>query len=183
MNSFSALLVSFFICTTVFPSDDQWLEEIKKNKIDDDFSWLNAQVDDFTKSEFLSFLEKKCTGCKSTSEDTVDHDLLIFVSFSMPEEVFLSLSKEIEKLGSGALVIRGLPKNSFKELAKKVFHLRERGVKSPISIDPNKFEEYHIDSVPTFVRIKGKDFDKITGNITLNYALEQFDKKGDTCAY
>ena len=98
--------------------------------------------------------------------------LYIFVSFSMPDDAWLLLSKEVEKTG-GIFVLRGLPNNSFKQLAEKLYALRLNGVNATVQVDPRLFHKYNIEKVPSFVTVDENDFDKLSGNVTLAYALEK----------
>jgi type-F conjugative transfer system pilin assembly protein TrbC len=112
--------------------------------------------------------------------------LLVFVSFSIPLPTLKALGSQVNAVG-GNLVLRGLVKGSFKETAAKIKELQEE-----ILIDPTLFESYGISSVPTFVlRSEGKGSaggsssgltpeDKLlSGNVSLEYALEQFALSGD----
>lgn len=72
--------------------------------------------------------------------------LRIFVSFSMPKELLVSLDKQAKQIGA-KLVIRGLKNNSFKETFELVKSLGDIRV----DIDPRAFDEYSINEVPAFV--------------------------------
>ncbi len=101
--------------------------------------------------------------------------LLVFVSFSIPLETFKTLTAQVNQVG-GKVVFRGLVKNSFKETAEKVKELQQE-----VIIDPTLFEEYQIEVVPTFVLRRGskkKDYDQLSGNVSLEYVLEQFTSLG-----
>jgi len=118
----------------------------------------------------------KAERCQTTPQIKQDHQtsLYVFMSFNVPEETWLSLSEEIFRT-DGTMVLRGLPNNSFKELAKRMHTLRKRGMKAQIQIDPMLFERFGINAVPTFVRNKNENFNKISGNISLAYALEKIE--------
>lgn len=108
--------------------------------------------------------------------------LLVFVSLSMDEDSLKSLSQQAALLG-GTLVLRGLNKGSFQVTAQK---LKDLSVE--VIIDPPLFEAYPIKSVPTFIlrtvpTENAEDrviHDRLTGNVSLEYVLEQFAQKGDT---
>ena len=107
--------------------------------------------------------------------------LLVFVSFSMPENALKELSNEVEKVG-GALVVRGLIDNSFKRTAQFL-----TTAKASVMIDPTLFERFQITTVPTFVYAKKISHDEATtpvhdrlmGHVTLYHALTQFRDKGE----
>lgn len=98
--------------------------------------------------------------------------LYVFVSFSMPDEALLSLSQDVQKVG-GIFVLRGLPENSFKKLAIKLYSLRKQGLHATIQIDPRLFTQFNVEKVPSFVVKHPKGFDKLSGHVSLRYALEK----------
>lgn len=116
------------------------------------------------------------------SEDEVRYPrLLVFVSFSMPLQALKALGSQVNAVG-GKLVLRGLVGGNFKKTAEKLKAFREE-----ILIDPTLFESYEITSVPTFVlrsegksKVEDNSYDRLTGNVSLRYALEQFASKGNT---
>jgi type-F conjugative transfer system pilin assembly protein TrbC len=106
--------------------------------------------------------------------------LLVFVSFSMPLPTLKALGSQVYRVG-GKLVLRGLVEGNFRETAKKLQELQEE-----ILIDPTLFEDYGISTVPTFVlrsestrKVKDGSYDRLSGNVSLEYALEQFSSKGE----
>ncbi|MBP6952073.1 MAG: type-F conjugative transfer system pilin assembly protein TrbC [Alphaproteobacteria bacterium] len=116
-------------------------------------------------------------------EDNIRYPkLLVFVSFSMPRESLKALGTHVNQLG-GRLVLRGLLNGNFRETAQKLKDLQEEVV-----IDPPLFEAYQVEHVPTFVlRQKNTEraeeeviHDRLVGNVSLEYALEQFTSSGET---
>jgi len=106
--------------------------------------------------------------------------LLVFVSFSMPEDSLKALQREVNGVG-GQLVIRGLIDNSLKATASAVSGVLDNG-RGGLSIDPPSFSRYHITKVPAFVVTNGQDdddFDVVYGNVTLEAALTELANKGD----
>jgi conjugal transfer pilus assembly protein TrbC len=102
--------------------------------------------------------------------------LYVFVSFSMPDEAWITLSRDVQNVG-GILVLRGLPGDSFKNLARKMHFLRQKGVHATVQIDPQLFTKFSIQSVPCFVVTDGDKFDKLNGNVSLAFALEKMEIK------
>lgn len=91
---------------------------------------------------------------------------------------------------NGVLVFRGLPEGSFHRLAKLVSDISGDNAEGiAMQIDDEAFKAFDIKCVPTIVlskppsifsdQVKGGSFDKISGNITIKYALEVFAKEGD----
>ncbi len=102
------------------------------------------------------------------SESEHSDQTLIFVSLSMPEASLKSLYFEAEQIGA-VLVLRGLKDHSFKQTAEA---LQSLGI--GVQIDPTLFKQYAIESVPTFVKSDGAEYQSIRGNISLAYALARF---------
>ncbi len=99
------------------------------------------------------------------------NNVLIFVSFSMPEASLKSLFQEAQKQGA-VLVMRGLYQDSFVQTAQK---LQQLGV--AVDIHPELFEAHHIVSVPTFIKIgNGRSLYNLKGNVTLDFALKKFNQ-------
>ena len=101
-----------------------------------------------------------------------DSSFYIFVSFSMPKETLKSLAIEAKR-HNAFLVIRGIIENSF--LKTSIF-LKELG--EGIVLDPLLFRDYNVVVVPTFIEAQPTGYRKISGNITLAYALEKFKEDG-----
>lgn len=124
--------------------------------------------------------DEKCLTCSNVARNIPDAipSLLVFASFSMPDGVWLSISEDLNKIG-GTFVIRGIPLNNFKELARQIYNLRQKGVNADIQLNPKLFDEYEINTVPAFVVQDGKIWDKISGTISVEYALNEIQRKGD----
>lgn len=139
-----------------------------------------ALISAFLSSPSYGISAEKCSRGECAKEPHLDEDysILVFVSFSMPKPSFLSFAAELERYG-GALVIRGLPNDSFADFSQELETLKKRGMDASILIDPDSFEEYGIDRVPSIVLRGDEGFDKITGNVPISYALETFAQKGE----
>ncbi|WP_158307181.1 type-F conjugative transfer system pilin assembly protein TrbC [Simkania negevensis] len=126
------------------------------------------------------YLQEKCSRQGCEDQELLEHDdsLLLFVSFSMPEEAFIFFSKELEFFG-GSFVLRGIPNNSFPEFFRKIKHLRDIGIYAPFSIDPDLFEKYSSDGVPTLLLTSDEGVDKVVGNLPIRDSLEKISRFGD----
>ena len=76
-----------------------------------------------------------------------------------------------KKIGA-KLVLKGFKNNSFKETIKYT-------QKIALEVDPVAFKKFGITSVPSFVLSSGDKFDKLVGNVSINYALTRFKDEGD----
>ena len=136
-------------------------------------------------SSFLKKLHEEASsgapGCAKCSQKAPDlrHNLMVFISFSVPLESWKEWSHALEKFG-GTFVLKGIPDNSFQMFMKKIVELRRAGVNAPISIDPEAYEKFGVNTTPTVVALNGKEYDKVAGNIHLEAALRMFNEKGVT---
>lgn len=115
-------------------------------------------------------------------------DLLIFVSFSMPREALVRTIEQAERAG-GSLVFRGLKGDSMKRMGEEVRALiGDRNVS--VAIHPPAFQQFTIRQVPAVVIANAKagsvmedgcskpeTFAKVTGDVTLNFALDYIERK------
>jgi type-F conjugative transfer system pilin assembly protein TrbC len=116
------------------------------------------------------------------------NQLMIFVSSSMPLTTLKQFAVSSNK-ANGILVLRGLVGNSFKQTVAFVKTLNDAGTKA--IIDPIAFNLFDVQKVPEIVVIIDNNdcklgkcdhtplFDKISGDITLEYALEEISKRGE----
>jgi len=99
-----------------------------------------------------------------------DNQILVFVSFSMPEASLKGLTRDAQQ-HNAVLIMRGLYQNSFAKTAQK---LQELGIS--VDIHPELFETHHVTSVPTFVRLEdGQPIYRLKGNVTLDFVVKTFE--------
>ena len=118
--------------------------------------------------------------------------LYVFVSSSMPKSLFKSYMEESKKYG-GVLVFKGLPNGSFKELILLIRELTEEegGEQEQLpsmQIDDEAFDKFNVTLVPSILLVGESGYapnqtlnviyDKISGNVPIKYALEQFADSG-----
>lgn len=102
-------------------------------------------------------------------------EVLVFVSFSMPELSLRELSKASKKYNA-KLILRGIYKESFRKTAEKILEIDKKGLS--LEINPKLFKQYEIKQVPTFVLIEGGDeISRLSGNVTLEYAKSELEKE------
>lgn len=112
---------------------------------------------------------------------------IVFASLSMPEPTLKQLIADTSKAG-GMVVFRGFPNNSAKEFTSRVMRVVEQDQMAHVGIDPRLFRAFDITAAPTYV-VSSTDFDlceglscktptpphdRMTGNVTVEYALESF---------
>lgn len=111
--------------------------------------------------------------------------LLVFVSFAMPEGALRKLIEQAERTRA-VLVLRGLKEGSMVKTAAAVRQLLgER--KTALQIDPRGFDRFGVSQVPTFVLLRdgtqaqrcadascvpATSYTTLVGDVTIDYALE-----------
>lgn len=119
--------------------------------------------------------------------DDASSDLLVFVSFSMPDASLKRIAAESRKTGA-VMVLRGFKNNSLNQTKEAVSELVALGGK--FMIHPDLFTHYKINEVPTTVIADNKNSEQscfnsdgedtgtcqgylsIKGDVSLNYVLE-----------
>ncbi len=122
--------------------------------------------------------------------------LIVFASLSMPQASLQHLVRDTTRAG-GVVVFRGFPDNSVKTFAKGLMRVvTSEQEEAHIAIDPRLFRAFRIDAAPTFVVAEGgyelcDELDctnalpahaRVTGNVSLAYALESFAAANETGA-
>ena len=140
--------------------------------------WANIHSKKIHKevAAFINTLQTNTTCCHSSNTPSLEtpfphhkKQILICMSYSVPISVWKNLWQEAKTLKQSIqFVIRGLPDNSFQELAKKVL---EYGC--PVIIDPTLFERHNITQVPAFLTEKRGFYGNVTLNYVLNHITEQ----------
>ena len=109
--------------------------------------------------------------------------VLVFLSFSMPEQSLKAWLNQCKQSGATP-VIRGLINHSFKETIQKIQHLSQQ-TDMGLQLDPILFQAFGITQVPAVVTVndyhycpqqmscKEVFFNKIYGDVTLDYALQK----------
>lgn len=131
------------------------------------------------KKEHLDWLNNLNLKEAQNSYPSSNSELYIFASLSMPKTRLIKLIKEATNYNA-MVVLRGLKNNSYKETTNLLQPIiKEAGF--GFIVDPTLFTEFNVTKAPVFVLNDpaSKNHDKVSGNINLKYALEQFAKHGD----
>lgn len=112
--------------------------------------------------------------------------LIVFVSLSMPADSLKPLLRDVSRAG-GVVVFQGFPNNSVKAFGEALSKaIDDKSAYRSIGIDPRLFRAFDVDVAPTIVvvssdfdlcdgfdcRTKVPPHDRMSGNVTLTYALE-----------
>lgn len=113
---------------------------------------------------------------------------MVFASLSMPPASLSRLIADTSKAG-GVVVFRGFPGGSTKAFAEGLKRVvTDEGQEAHIAIDPRLFRAFKVEAAPTFVAAGREyelcdgldctsatpDLDRLTGNVTVEFALESF---------
>lgn len=179
-------MIKILLGTIFFPlllfgiEDEAWLEKAKSNVDGSVVEWLRENLQGKSQKEknmqVAPHIGKRCYVGNSKE---VEPALLAFISFSLPDNILISISRSLKEY-NGVMILQGLPQNSFKELSKRLISLKENGLLAQVQIDPRLFDRYEVSQVPTYVVPEDNTFDKIAGNISVEYALEAMAKNGET---
>lgn len=111
--------------------------------------------------------------------------LIAFASLSMPKAALRQMIADVTKAG-GVVVFRGFPANSAKRFTAALAQVLPVGrVRAQVGIDPRLFRAFDVTAVPAYVvtatgfdlcdgfdcRTPLPPHDRISGNVTLDYAL------------
>jgi len=156
--------------------DTAEVQQIKKQQEEK----VQANLQDLLGEENYNAEEIKMNNKNNT--DKKISNLLIFISFSMPNNLIKEYTQQAKETG-GVLVLRGMIDKSIAKTAIKLNDINNKQGVNAI-IDPNLFKLYNIKRVPAIVVAEYKGYpcvdckqtpiyDKITGAVSLEYALEQ----------
>ncbi|WP_103727271.1 type-F conjugative transfer system pilin assembly protein TrbC [Novosphingobium sp. HII-3] len=113
--------------------------------------------------------------------------VIAFVSLSMPEEALRRTILDTTRAG-GVIVFRGFSQGGAKPFVQMLAKAVEQKDAPNITIDPRLFRAFQVDRVPTIVAASSSfepcdqldcvtpppPHDRISGNVTLSYALQTF---------
>lgn len=112
---------------------------------------------------------------------------IAFASLSMPPASLKQMIHDMARAG-GIVVFRGFPNDSMKSFSAELTKVANAEDFASIGVDPRLFRAFNVQAVPTYVAISS-DFDpcagfhcttqlppyeKLTGNVTVQYALDSF---------
>jgi conjugal transfer pilus assembly protein TrbC len=121
-------------------------------------------------------------------------DLMIFASLSMPKEALVRTAEQAERAGA-TLVFRGLKGDSMTKMGEEIKAIvGSRSVS--VVVHPPAFQQFGVSRVPTFVLARGdagnqtlengcskpETFVKVSGDVSLDYALDYIERKSQAWA-
>ena len=188
LKTILALLINLAVSYQALANEDlNFATELQKNSTA--MVWQNLK-EIFTQTEQA----QDSKNLQDTTLTKQESELYVFVSTSMPKPLLKAYAQEAKKYG-GVLVFKGLPNGSFKELAVLVAELtidpvgtKDANNSLGLQIDDEAFDRFDVSAVPTIILSTTSEYqphqtstviyDKITGNVGIKYALEQFSSSG-----
>ena len=116
---------------------------------------------------------------KYNAENSNAKSIQVFVSFSMPEQLFKEVLADSARLKIPA-ILNGLHNNSMQETARVIFVLTQEIPNLSLQIDPTAFEKFKIKQVPALVVAGEQYFDVIYGNFKLREGLRRIVDSGES---
>ncbi|MCW2351779.1 conjugal transfer pilus assembly protein TrbC [Sphingobium sp. B12D2B] len=112
---------------------------------------------------------------------------IAFASLSMPDDALRQLVRDTASAG-GVVVFRGFPNNSARAFVSRLSKVVDKDQLASIGIDPRLFRAFQVEAVPTYVSVssdfdlcagfscttKVPPYDRMIGNVTVEYALTTF---------
>lgn len=117
---------------------------------------------------------------QQTKPDDSAPVVMMFVSFSMPEDDLRERVKDAAGLGV-TVSLRGMVNGDMRQTGTRIAQLVKETNTGGMQIDPVSFRRYGIASVPTLVVTCEKKSDRVSGDISLREALKKVAEDGD-CA-
>ncbi|EPI7791811.1 type-F conjugative transfer system pilin assembly protein TrbC, partial [Neisseria gonorrhoeae] len=126
----------------------------------------------------MSIAQKYRTASQEARQAAEKADLMVFVSFSMPEASLKRIARETAKAG-GVMVIRGFKDDSLKATVKAAEELA--ALQGDMLIHPELFDHYGITEVPVTVIARNSEdgLDGCAVNSELGMCTEHVAVKGD----
>lgn len=156
------------------------LEKIKHNLSKKGSSYENVAPD------FIGEVSnQKTSSADGKINGNINGQLFLFISSSMPRQALENYFYEAKKYNA-TILIRGFINDSLKETTQ-FFAKIDNGTSA--LIDPDRYTKFNINAVPAIVLVQDESecinqsctprHDRISGNISIAYALESFAKEGD----
>lgn len=186
----TALLLSAYCCTALASGADdanrdflRQQESLSQQLRGQDDTLLRQMLEQQVRQNPLSADDARFIGelkqrQREVLQDKPTHGALYFVSFSIPRTGLKRMLSEARRYDIPA-VLRGMVNNDMKATADAVMTLVQDGSASGVAIDPTRYSEYGITSVPSLVVYCEAGHDVIRGNLRLKQALGKVAEQGD----
>lgn len=122
--------------------------------------------------------EKQQSALGGQSREREAPQVMYFVSSSIPTEGMRQILRDADRLGIPA-AMRGLINNDFRSTAAYVMDLAQPDNKGGVQVDPTLFKQFEIKAVPALVVTCTAGYDRVTGNVKLERALQIIADEGD----
>ena len=161
----------------------------------DNAARTSAQTQNDNRALIDSFMNEAKLGLQNKQGPQAAPNAILFVSFSMPESLLLTISDQAAQFNI-PVVIKGLVNNDFKQTVATFSRLSHEAQKqhlnfNGVSIDPIWFTQFNITAVPALVVSSrsasclpssvcaNQHFDVVYGNAELRKGLELIADRGE----
>lgn len=194
-------LLKFFLIIpmSAFAEDSAWIAGIEADALQraasysKDVARIEKDMEKARESGQIKVYESELRQSLKTDEPIATHlqkvsQVLVFLSFSMPEKSLHAWLLQCRQSGATP-VIRGLVNNSLRD-TMVVFQKLAKETDAGVQIDPILFKTFDITQVPAVVHVKAvpscprgmdckpPEYDRIFGDVTLDYALQKMKEGG-----
>lgn len=151
---------------------------------------LASEISSTYKKDLIDMNKMTLINDSKTLKSSDSPNLIIFISFSMPEKSIVNILQNAKKIHA-SVIIRGLIHNSFKEtFAKMALIVKEAGG-GGVELNPLVFRKFNIQKVPAIVVLPSSDtcrlekicsdnqYDVIHGDIPIDSALKSIRDHGE----
>lgn len=136
-----------------------------------------------TRPQALSGQDNQFIASLKQSQRGPDADVMaviMFVSFSMPEDDLRERVKDAADLGV-SVTLRGMVNGNMRQTGTQIAKLVKETNRGGMQIDPVAFRRYGVTTVPAVIVQCGEHSDRVLGDVTLREALKKVAVDGD-CA-
>lgn len=199
-----AALVTLVFSSSLFANQNDFFNGLQRKALNDTSSMSTQEKKDFKESaiqkrqQHLDYINQ-LMGAKKQQHNgkggKAADGAVMFVSFSMPDPLLVSLSEEAHDYDI-PLVVRGLVENDFKKTLLRLASLKDYASAHNktfhgISIDPVWFAQFNINAVPALVVTRrpvecefqkqclDQEFDVLFGNASVQKGLEVMADKSE----
>ena len=185
------LALSILITGSSYANEQQLIDSVLNSKrleeeITQSKKLINSRHDDIVNADnsqlqtLINTRKQQITGktFSNYKKPEQKNNLIIFISLSLPDDSLKNYYLEARRYNA-VLAIRGFINDSLKDTVAYFKKSGEEGI--AVTVDPESFRKFNVTNAPAIiVKDPNSDiYDKVTGNVTVNYALQKIADQGD----
>ena len=190
------IFLILLILPTLSGAGEQWLQqsldiiEQHKDKSPDKFIIKPSEEDIELAKSITQTTYKKLEESLNISlaEESINNQIIIFASFSMPDNDFKAMLVHASEHQNTQIVIRGMKEGENISGTLRTIQKMLKGIdpQPNVNLNPKLFTEYNITVVPTMIGINdNNEIIRVSGSTAINWLNEKMeqDKTGDLGKY